>query len=394
MLSSRRRWKRISNSCRKHSRKPALQPAPAKCPSEPSWFTTERFSRVPAIALSVTTTRPPTLKSSCFVKPHDSSATIASRTQRSTSPSSPAACAPARSFRPASRASSTAPTTPRAAPSAPASKSFPIRASTTKSKCPPASSPPKPPPCSNRFSPHDASFRLRYIAEQQIPLLNLRLNDRGEVAERLKALASKASVRETVPWVRIPPSPPLPAASCIKLRNEKKPSSLARFFSFGKMDRSSEVAARCAALLQIFLVIFFRAIKGACRRDFRCDGPLELSARLQRRARFLGNRFLLRRMSENRRAVLRAEVRSLAVHLRRVVRFPENIEQLFVTHLCGIERHLHYFRVSGFVGAYIFVSRVRRLSAAIPHSRVNHSGNLLERRLDAPEAARSESRNL
>jgi len=73
-------------------------------PSEPSWFTTERFSRVPAIALSVTTTPPPTLKSSCFVKPHDSSATIASRTQRSTSPSSPAACAPARSFRPASRA--------------------------------------------------------------------------------------------------------------------------------------------------------------------------------------------------------------------------------------------------------------------------------------------------
>src|SRR5882724_6098667 len=31
---------------------------------------------------------------------------------------------------------------------------------------------------------------------------------RGEVTERLKVLASKASVRETVPWVRIPPSPP------------------------------------------------------------------------------------------------------------------------------------------------------------------------------------------
>jgi hypothetical protein len=28
------------------------------------------------------------------------------------------------------------------------------------------------------------------------------------VTERLKVLASKASVRETVPWVRIPPSPP------------------------------------------------------------------------------------------------------------------------------------------------------------------------------------------
>src|ERR1700741_1409891 len=33
-------------------------------------------------------------------------------------------------------------------------------------------------------------------------------NSRGEVTERLKVLASKASVRETVPWVRIPPSPP------------------------------------------------------------------------------------------------------------------------------------------------------------------------------------------
>src|SRR6266436_77075 len=41
------------------------------------------------------------------------------------------------------------------------------------------------------------------------------VTDRGEVAERLKALASKASVRETVPWVRIPPSPPLPLFSCI-----------------------------------------------------------------------------------------------------------------------------------------------------------------------------------
>jgi hypothetical protein len=30
----------------------------------------------------------------------------------------------------------------------------------------------------------------------------------GEVSERLKELASKASVGEILPWVRIPPSPP------------------------------------------------------------------------------------------------------------------------------------------------------------------------------------------
>ncbi len=34
----------------------------------------------------------------------------------------------------------------------------------------------------------------------------------GEVSERLKELASKASVGETQPWVRIPPSPPLLSA--------------------------------------------------------------------------------------------------------------------------------------------------------------------------------------
>src|ERR1700688_2372064 len=36
---------------------------------------------------------------------------------------------------------------------------------------------------------------------------------RGEVSERLKELASKASVGETLPWVQIPPSPPFPSPS-------------------------------------------------------------------------------------------------------------------------------------------------------------------------------------
>ena len=58
----------------------------------------------------------------------------------------------------------------------------------------------------------------RIIAEARSGLLRLswlqnaartsRATNRGEVTERLKVLASKASVRETVPWVRIPPSPP------------------------------------------------------------------------------------------------------------------------------------------------------------------------------------------
>jgi hypothetical protein len=46
-----------------------------------------------------------------------------------------------------------------------------------------------------------------HIAEKRRRLLRLQ-NDRGEVSERLKELASKASVGGTLPWVRIPPSPP------------------------------------------------------------------------------------------------------------------------------------------------------------------------------------------
>src|SRR5277367_7055212 len=39
-------------------------------------------------------------------------------------------------------------------------------------------------------------------------LLSYKSQNRGEVSERLKELASKASVGETRPWVQIPPSPP------------------------------------------------------------------------------------------------------------------------------------------------------------------------------------------
>src|ERR1700730_15406535 len=37
----------------------------------------------------------------------------------------------------------------------------------------------------------------------------------GEVSERFKEHAWKACVGEILPWVRIPPSPPLPLFSCV-----------------------------------------------------------------------------------------------------------------------------------------------------------------------------------
>src|SRR6267143_495216 len=99
-------------------------------------------------------------------------------------------------------------------------------------------------------------------------------------------------------------------------------------------------------------------------------------------------------MKENRRAVLCAEIRSLAVHLRRVMSLPENVEQLFITHFCGIEGHLHHVRMPGFVSANVFVGRIRRLPAAIPYGGINHSRHALKRSLHAPETPCSESRYL
>src|SRR6266571_1462414 len=94
-------------------------------------------------------------------------------------------------------------------------------------------------------------------------------------------------------------------------------------------------------------------------------------------------------MKENRRAVLRADVRPLPVHLRRVMRLPEGIEQLFITQLRRIERNLHHFRVSRFARANILVRRLGYLSATVAHRGIDHSWDALKRRLHSPEAPRS-----
>src|SRR6266478_1314541 len=99
-------------------------------------------------------------------------------------------------------------------------------------------------------------------------------------------------------------------------------------------------------------------------------------------------------MEENRRAVLRAEVRPLAIHLRGVMHLPKHIQPLFVTHFSRIKSHVYHFRVPGFVRAYVFVRRIRRLPAAVAHGGINYTGHALKRRFHAPDAPRSKSRNL
>src|SRR5258708_15810303 len=130
---------------------------------------------------------------------------------------------------------------------------------------------------------------------------------------------------------------------------------------------SLEVARGRAALLQIPLVIFPRAIKHPRRRNFRRDRPLELPARLQGGFRLLRDRFLLRRMKEYRRSILLAEVPPLPVHLCWVVHQPETLEQLLVADLLRVENHFHRFPMSLLAPPNPFFRPIRPMPISLPH---------------------------
>ena len=59
-------------------------------------------------------------------------------------------------------------------------------------------------------APRPAPGPARVVTTRSAAIVRSPVCGFGEVAEWLKALAWKACIRETVSWVRIPPSPPIP----------------------------------------------------------------------------------------------------------------------------------------------------------------------------------------
>src|SRR5882757_8689925 len=92
-------------------------------------------------------------------------------------------------------------------------------------------------------------------------------------------------------------------------------------------------------------------------------------------------------MEEDRGAVLRAEVRALAVHLRRVVHLPESVKQLLIGQRRWIESNLHDFGMPGFIGADVFIRGIFSVAAAVPDDGVNNSGNAAECCFYPPKAS-------
>src|SRR5580700_10630285 len=94
-------------------------------------------------------------------------------------------------------------------------------------------------------------------------------------------------------------------------------------------------------------------------------------------------------MEKDRGAILLAVIGTLAVHLRRVVDGPENIEQLIVAELLGIKRDLDDFGMAGRIGADVLVAGVFRASAAVADRGVQNAWDAAKRGFNTPETSRA-----
>ena len=139
-------------------------------------------------------------------------------------------------------------------------------------------------------------------------------------------------------------------------------------------------------------MVLLRAPEGLRGLDRGHDRVAEtLLGALHHAPRGLG---LLVGVGEDHRAILIADVRPLAVELRRVVDLEVLLHQVLVVHLGGIEGDLANLDVAGGPAAHLLVGRVVDMAALVSDGGLDHAGKLLERRLDLPEAARAEGRHL
>src|ERR1700733_3381253 len=95
----------------------------------------------------------------------------------------------------------------------------------------------------------------------------------------------------------------------------------------GRNKTSLDAATAAAVLFVIVLVIIFGAPERLGGLDFGRDRAAETAGFLKTRAYRLRGGCLLRRQGENRRTVLVAHIRTLAIKLRRVVQIEKPLDQ-------------------------------------------------------------------
>ena len=153
-------------------------------------------------------------------------------------------------------------------------------------------------------------------------------------------------------------------------------------------------AVRLATLCQISLMILFGPPKFRRRLDLGHNRSIEFSARGKFLLGSFRARFLFGRIIKNHRSILRPNIRALAVHRRRVVVRPENIEELVVTDLSWIKLELDNFGVAGFVATDILIAGIVLVAAGIPHRGRGHPLQIAKRFFHTPETPGSKHRVL
>src|SRR5262245_46775389 len=109
-------------------------------------------------------------------------------------------------------------------------------------------------------------------------------------------------------------------------------------------------------LLMVTLMILFSAPESFRGCDIRRNPTAETPGLLQVIDCGLRQILLLFIVIEDNTAILRAEIRPLPVHLRRVVNLEENAQQHLIRNLLGIVSHFHGLGVTGGIGAHFAIS--------------------------------------
>ena len=157
---------------------------------------------------------------------------------------------------------------------------------------------------------------------------------------------------------------------------------------------AADTAVAIRIFRKILLVLVFRVIKRIKWQNLGRD----ISVSCLRQLCLVGNQRLPRcRMlcvvvRENRGSILGAHIISLAHTLRRVVAFPEYLQQLFETDDVRVEYDEHDLRVTREPCTDFTIGRVRRYAACVSHRRAVYPGRLPEAPFGTPETTEREDR--
>src|SRR5262249_17590873 len=144
-----------------------------------------------------------------------------------------------------------------------------------------------------------------------------------------------------------------------------------------------------AALLKILLVIVLRLIELFCGNDLHCNQLRIAVSSFESFLKCQRLNLLLKRMEEDRRAVLCTPIRPLTVDLNKIVVLPKDFQQLGIRDLGRIIVHLDSFCVAGPISADFFISRILGLSTDVADARRRYTQQLTERGLDSPKTTGS-----